>query len=426
MLAAPERKAPVQRVSSEPHGSVIFLGRNLAVGGAERVFVHYVGAMRHLDPIVVLRRREGRLLAALDPSTPVYGLDDPAPRPRFGPHETALEPEPPTGFRPRSIVELLSESRRLGRIVESTGSGLVSSFLMRAHIIALLTKRLFRPDLRVVLNVHEHISESEPYLYPNRLDRWLMRWVVRRLFPHADRIVVVAQSLADDLTDNYGIHPSLVVVRHNPIHIARLRDLATAPAPELDFARGRQIVAGVGRLVHLKGFDLLIEAIAGMPSASRPCLVLVGEGRDRSVLEGLVDRLGVRDSVLFTGLQANPWRLLGRASVLALSSRTEAYPNVIGEAQALGVPVVAAACSDGVREYLDGGRCGLLVEPESARGLADGLIEVLENPELASRLGRLGLERMREFDLPRAARRYEEVLSAELGTESPRVASAMA
>lgn len=374
--------------------------------------VHYVGAARELRPAVVLRRREGALLSELDPAIPVFDLNDPDPVAgvQYGPHQPGVEPEPPTGFKPQSLVELIAESRRLTRVVESTGCEIVSSFLMRAHIIALLTKRFLRPDLCVVLNIHEHMSESEPHLYPSRLDRFLMRWTVRHLFPVADRIVVVAESLAEDLIGRFGVDPDRVVVLHNPLHLAGIRQQARASAPELSFAEGRPVVVGVGRLVHLKGFDLLIEALARLPERDRPWLALIGDGPERADLEGLATRLEVRDRVRFLGMQANPWRLMRRATLLALPSRTEAFPNVLGEALALGLPVVAAECSAGVREYLDDGECGLLVEPEDPEALAAGLTQLLGDELRRDDLSRKGLEHMRRFDLPEAARRYENAL----------------
>ena len=75
------------------------------------------------------------------------------------------------------------ECRWLRQVIDQTGAQVVSSFLMRAHIVALLTKTLLAPRIHVVLNIHEHMSESAEHFYPYAADRALMRWVVRRLFP---------------------------------------------------------------------------------------------------------------------------------------------------------------------------------------------------------------------------------------------------
>ncbi len=410
--------SPVRGSSTTGLLGVAYLGRNLAVGGAERVFLHYVSNASSVRPVVVLRRREGGLLAELDPETPVFDLKHrkPGPVAWYGPHDYAVaQSDVPTGFYPRSLIELVQESLCLRQVVESTGCTLVSSFLMRAHIIALLTKRFLRPDLHVVVNIHEHTSESEAHLYPNRLDRFLMRWVVRHLFPVADRIVVVTESLAEDLVGRFGIDPERIAVVHNPIHLQGIRDAAHQPAPELAIAEGRPVIVGVGRLVHLKGFDLLIEALARLPEEDRVHLVLVGDGPERGELTTLAEGLGLADRVHFLGMWTNPWRFMVRATVLALPSRTEAFPNVIGEALVLGVPVVAADCSAGVRRYLDDGRCGVLVEPNDPDVLAQGLAQLLEDVGRRKDLASRGRESVEWLDLPQVVRRYEDTLREAAG-----------
>jgi len=410
---------PLVRGSS-PAGllGVAFLGRNLVVGGAERVFLHYVGSAYAVRPVVVLRRREGGLLADLAPDIPVYDLKyrDPVREARYGPHDDAITvPDPPTGFTLRSLIELVQESRRLRRVVRSTGCTVVSSFLMRAHIIALLTKRFLLPDLCVVVNVHNHTSESEPHLYPTRTDRFLLRWVVRHLFPVADRIVVVAESLAEDLVLSFGIDRQSITVVHNPIHLAGIRDAAQADAPELAAIEGRPLIVAVGRLARVKGFDLLVEAMKGFSDADPTQLVIVGDGPERAELTALAERLGVAHRVHFLGMQSNPWKFMSRATLLALPSRTEAFPNVIGEALALGVPVVAADCTAGIREYLDDGRCGVLVEPNDVEALERGLARLLDDSTLREDLGIRGRKRMERLDLPHVVRRYEDTLRSAAG-----------
>jgi glycosyltransferase involved in cell wall biosynthesis len=96
--------------------------------------------------------------------------------------------------------------------------------------------------------------------------------------------------------------------------------------------------------------------------------------------------------------------------VLAIPSLTEGFPNVIGEALALRVPIVASDCSPGVAEYLDGGRCGLLGPPADPSALARAIERVLVEPGLEERLVEAGTDVVEELDLPKVLRRYEDVL----------------
>jgi glycosyltransferase involved in cell wall biosynthesis len=412
-------------VNAQAPVGVVYLARDLNVGGAERVLVNYVNHSRAFQPVVVLRRREGGLLGDLDDGVPLFDLTSSGGSPRESVERTpGVEGAPgvtasrapsapdtaPTGVTIRSLVQLVQECYRLRRIVRHTGCRMVSSFLMRSHIVGILTKRWLDRELYLVVNVHEHMSESAEHLYPARLDRMLMRLVTRRWFPLADRIVVVAESVRSDLVETFGVPLDRIALIRNPIDTERIRSLSTDEIPDAESVDGILLVA-TGRLVRLKGFDLLIRAVSMLPARQDIRLQIVGDGPERASLQGLVRELGLDDRVTFLGARANPWKYMARATVVVHASRTEAFPNVLGEALALGVPVLAAECSAGIREYLDDGRCGVLVPPDDATALAEALARLLEDDDLRCRLSELGPRRMEEFELKRVVRDYERLLT---------------
>lgn len=413
-ISSVRRPTPGCTEKPDPGASagVVFLARDLNVGGAERVFTNYVNFSEAVRPVVALRRREGGLLGDLDPAVPLFDLTASgsvgSPEGSF-PSEASVSPAAPTGVTVRSLAQVLQECYRLRRITRLTGCRMVSSFLMRSHIIALLTKRWLDSDLQVVVNVHEHMSESAEHLYPTRLDRTLMRHVTRRWFPAADRIVAVSESVRADLIETFGLPHRRIALIHNPIDFDRIRALAAEEAPECEGADG-PILLGAGRLVPLKGFSILIRAVSQLPPQLGARLLLVGDGPQRAELTALVSRLGLSDRVQFLGEHANPWKYMARATIVVHPSRTEAFPNVIGEGLALGVPVVATECSAGIREYLDGGRCGVLVPPDDPTALAAALQSLLADEELRAQFVARGLRRVETFELKQIVRRYEAVL----------------
>lgn len=422
MSAVRGDRAAADAAMQRPH--VVFLARDLLMGGAERAYLDYVNHLERFQPVAVLGRRDGTLLGELKSDIPLFDLSvrGPASGGLTGAARTAIGDEAAGGFTPRSLARLVAECHRLNRVLRLTGASLVSSFLMRSHLIALLTRRWLRPDLRVVINVHEHMTESAGHLYPTRVDRRLMRWITRNLFPQADGIVVVADALRQDLIRNFDTPPALITVAHNPVDLCAIRRKAQEEVTECEFPRdGSPVVIAVGRLVKLKGFAVLIHAFARLPPALRAQLVIVGGGPDRAALEKLVADLGLHGTVVFAGLQRNPWKFMARAQVFALSSLTEAFPSVIGEALALGLPVVAADCSAGVREYLKGTHHGLLVPPGDVAALAAALAQLLGDARLRSTLAERGPARMAELDLPIVVERYEDVLAGVMPASSTAV-----
>ena len=358
-------------------------------GGAERAYLLYLNRALAVEPVCALLRRVGSLMGDLDSRIPIYDFSAAASR--------------------WDVWRLLQECRLLSRVAADTRCEIVSSFLMRSHLVAIMTKLLFRPQLKVVLNVHEHMTQSAEFLYPTRTGRWLMRFIARHLFPTAERVVAVAEGVRQDLVENHGLSPEKVVVLHNPLDIEGIRCQA-AEAVALPPGGPGPWVAAAGRLVALKGFDVLLEAFAMLPRSLDANLMILGEGPERGRLQAMIDRLGLGRNAHLLGEQSNPWKYIARASAFVLPSLTEAFPSVIGEALALRVPVVAADCSPGVREYLDDGGCGVLVPPRDATRLAHGLNRVLESGDLREHLARRGWDRVQEFDPAGAVARYEAML----------------
>jgi glycosyltransferase involved in cell wall biosynthesis len=390
----------------------LFLINDLCLGGAERTLLSYVNHASAVRPVVGLLRPAQDLLAELDPDVELATLSGSLPPDRTAPPRPAHWPRrgQPRGRMLLETPALALQVPRLVRLARARHCPVISTFLNRAHTLALLALAV-DPELRVVINVHEMLSHHLDIHFA-KAERRIMREFIRRTFPRARAIVAVSEGVKSDLAASFGIDPELVTVVHNPLDLARIRRagaepmLAGAESPGDD---GPLIVA-VGRLVHLKGFDLLIRAVARLPRETRARLVIVGEGEARPELERLVGELGVADRVELAGARIEPWSEMRRAQVVAVPSRSEAFPSVIGEAMALGRPVIAARCSEGVAEYLEHGRSGMLVPPDDVDALSAGLAQLLADEALRGRLGAEGLRRVEAFALAPAVARYERLL----------------
>lgn len=137
----------------------------------------------------------------------------------------------------------------------------------------------------------------------------------------------------------------------------------------------RHLVLSVGRFVPIKNVALLIDALARMRQVdSSAHLLLVGEGPEQRVLQQLAARLGVAGAVTFAGYvpQDRMAPYYRAADVFALPSEFDNSPNVVLEAMACGLPVVATNVG-GVADYVVGDRGGSLVPGGDADALADAL-----------------------------------------------------
>jgi glycosyltransferase involved in cell wall biosynthesis len=136
---------------------------------------------------------------------------------------------------------------------------------------------------------------------------------------------------------------------------------------------GCNLALALGRLHENKGFDVLLQALSELP---RLHLVIAGEGPERTALTRQIVQLGLQDRVRLVGWRDDAAALMAAADLVVIPSRLEPLGNVIIEAWASRVPVVAAAAA-GPRELIRSGETGLLVPLEDAGALAGAIRNVL-------------------------------------------------
>lgn len=194
-----------------------------------------------------------------------------------------------------------------------------------------------------------------------------------------------------------------VVTQVNPLTIE-------AQAAAVDLSQTR--VLAVGRLEHVKGFDLLLQAWCRVQASQAGwTLRVVGDGSQRDALLELRDRLGMQASVELMPATPDIVRHYRQASVLALSSRHEGFGLVLTEAMACGLAIVSFACETGPRELLADGSTAILAAPEDVDALAQALLRVMQSEPLRQHLSGNARTEARRFDPDRVAARWEQLLA---------------
>ena len=267
----------------------------------------------------------------------------------------------------------------------------------------------------IIANEHIHVDSSLAYLSGQRPVLSRAAPLLHRLaYARATRVVGVSERQMDDLRRRFHVPAEKTAAIPVGVDVARLRVLAAEPLDD-PWCEERPLLVAIGRLIPQKAFDDLLRAFSRVAERSDARLVVLGEGELRGELEALVRRLGLEERVRLPGLQANPYRFLGRARAFVLSSRWEALPQVVIEALALGVPVVSTDCPSGPAELLDGGRYGVLVPPAAPEELAAALLRVLDDGAERARLAALAAERGRTYDVEAMVARYAEEIERAAG-----------
>jgi glycosyltransferase involved in cell wall biosynthesis len=330
------------------------------------------------------------------------------------------------GLRPGIEVTVLGSDRQVVERLASARPGTRAELVpgvrdkrdlgaIRAHLrtVRRLRPDIFHANLRIPWSCQYGIAAAllargvkvvavEQLFTPpaSRSQRRFKKLASLRLDAH----VAVGERLARKIEAEVGLPDGFIRTIHNSV--------ADGPEDPLPRPVDGPTVGTLARLAPEKGLDVLVEALRDLPGVTA---VLVGGGPERERLEELAAEVGVSDRVLITGWVSNPRERLEGFDVFALPSRYEGLPHAILEAMLAKRPVVASDVGS-VREIVIDGATGILVPPDDAPALSEAIARLLEDAELARRLGEAGrelaLERFRPEGMVAAYESlYDEVLS---------------
>ena len=175
-----------------------------------------------------------------------------------------------------------------------------------------------------------------------------------------------------------------------------------------------KIILYVGTLRSIKGIKYLIKA---MKIINQNCLntklLLVGDGKERKSLETLVDKLDLSKHIIFVGRVSNEdvSKYMISSDVFVLPSLSEGFPVVIAEAMASGLPIVTTKIR-GLPEIVKDGVNGFLVEPKNPDEIAEKVIHLLNNTEIAHTISENNKRDVKQYTWENIVKKLEDVYSA--------------
>lgn len=379
-----KRRAMLGNPGNSKGEKIALLVPSMRCGGLERVSLDLAREFCRLGhaPHLVLSRPEGELLPEALETCPVYPL-----------HSTTR------GSLALALARHLRQQRPQAILVPNT-----------LVVEALIARRLSGHTCRVVAAQHS-LHES----WRHRRHRWRRAAYLlayHLMLPHACAHIAVSQGVALNMAQLSALSPDAITIINNPVterpppspaSVVRAESLWPGPP-------GSRILT-VARLAPVKNHELLLRAMARMNDLEAH-LMIVGTGELEAPLRRIAADLGIGRRVVFAGYQPEPTAFYDSADLFVLPSDSEGFGNVIVEALARGLPVVATDCPGGPREILEGGRWGRLVPMRDEAALARAMREtLLEVPDRQALRGRAAL-----FDLKTAAHQYLALLQGRVWT----------
>ena len=230
------------------------------------------------------------------------------------------------------------------------------------------------------------ITPASPRLAkPGGLDR------CKSALQRANTVVAISEAVAQRVCE-LGSGERQVVRIRNGVHLSRFAEPAQRPGNIDQTLEPCRYLLFLGRVVHQKGVDLLLQAFQRLPRELAVRLVVAGDGIELHATRELADRLGIGDRAWFAGRVDGDYKtwLLQNALATVMPSRgSEGCPLVALESFAAGRPLVASRIP-GLEDLVIPGRTGFLVRPESVPSLADALRETITNISQTTQMGQAG------------------------------------
>ncbi len=211
----------------------------------------------------------------------------------------------------------------------------------------LLPKRKWIARETSIVSLHNQASK-----YPKLFD-----FLYRYSYINYDVIIAQSENMKSDLEINY-LKSDKIVTINNPVDVLKVNRLANEEK-NISFNNKKINLLMVSRLREEKRHDLMLKTLALLPKTYY--LTIVGSGEQEVALKALAKALNLLERVSFEGYQSNPYPYMKEADLFLLTSQREGFPNVLLEANLLGLPIVAFSSMGGITEIISEGINGFYV-----------------------------------------------------------------
>ncbi|MBL7701548.1 MAG: glycosyltransferase [Ferruginibacter sp.] len=278
---------------------------------------------------------------------------------------------------------ILNTAKKVNRYLKEQQINIVHTHLFHADLMAAVLKTFFNKKTRIISTKHGYqekvLQQYDPVNFkkPGDLYYYITRFLLRKI----DVNIAVSKAMAD-LYFNLGISKTQFPYIHHGITF-----------PEFDkpvnggiYRQGNPQLITVGRIETIKGHHFLIDAMPAVlkvfPEAR---LLVLGEGNEKASCQEQVAKAGLQNHVIFMGFVQQPYQYINSSDIVIQPSFFESFGLVFIEGLALKTPIIAFDVPAG-NEILEHDKTALLVPKGDTGALAEKIIYLLKNPEVAKQI----------------------------------------
>ena len=231
----------------------------------------------------------------------------------------------------------------------------------------------------------------------------------KKAYSKFDEVLCVSQTVKEGVEKKYNVKNARVL--YNPINREKILKLSNEEIDDIKFSSKFKLIS-VGRLSEQKGYDKLLRIFKKLKNDGLDIeLILVGNGNKYNELNEYIVENKLEKDVTLLGFRENPYKYVRASDLFICSSISEGFSLVIGEAMAIGVPIVSVDCP-GPNEVLGFGKYGKLVN-NNEEDLYNGIKEMINNRALYKKYKNKANERGKMFSINKFINKVESILDSE-------------
>ena len=267
------------------------------------------------------------------------------------------------------------------RLIEKEKIDIVHTHEVRSDIIGLIVGKL--SGVPVMTTLHGWIDNGFRGKVLTRLDKCILRFF--------DHVISVSEKMKKQVL-NYGVRQDKMTILHNALVLENYQPNSADKAfrRELEISDTTLLIGNIGRLSPEKGqLDFIKAAATVLKEHQNTKFVLIGKGDEEHQLRRLVKNLGIEKEIIFLGYRSDMFNVYNSLDLVVQSSYTEGMPNVILEALAMKVPVIATDVG-GTSEAVINDETGILIQPGKPEKLSQKILEFINNKDIFKKMTEKG------------------------------------
>lgn len=309
-----------------------------------------------------------------------------------------------TGYQPRPKLHSADQPKfdslfntvftNLLLLMDRIDADVVHTHTWYAHLAGFLARQLY--NVPYVATSHS-LEPLRPWKFDQLAEGYnVSSWIEKIGLENADRVVAVSKMMKEDILNNFSLNPDRITVIHNGIDLETWNYRPLSDELRNRYGIAEDYVLFVGRPTAQKGLEYLIDAADDIPVQ----VVLEAVGADTKDYEDrMMEKVKGKKNIVWIHENLGDIKnieLYSSARVFICPSVYEPFGIINLEAMACETPVVATAVG-GIPEVVVPEETGLLVEPADSGQIAAAVNRLLENPDLAARMGKQGRLRVEEM-----------------------------